>query len=127
MSIRMFDVTVRGYPPHPISARSRGKALYQCFLLLGECWPDLKFGAFLKIATARSRATPPADDGYDYIRRNYSVDPKIGHRVRLKDEGPSTGLEGEIIYPGPSTAHVHVVIDGRAHAVLVHPLSVVLL
>lgn len=81
---------------------------------------DCTFKDFLRISTVRA-CPVPKDDGYSYVRRNYGVDPKIGGRVRLINEGSSTGLEGEVLYPGPSTAHVHVLIDGRDHRCIVHP------
>lgn len=122
---RLFEVEVAGFPPATYSALSRSKALYQCYLRFSEPWP-CSFREFL--AKTKCRATTmPADDGYGYVRRTYGVDPRIGQRCRLKNEGPSTGLEGEVVYPGKSTAHVHVVIDGRDFAVNVHPMNIELL
>lgn len=123
---RLYEVTVDGFPGVSYSALSRSKALYQCYLDFSEPWP-CTFREFLAKAACRRVATTPSDDGYGYVRRNYGVDPKIGQRCRLKNEGPSSGLEGEIVYPGRSTAHVHVVIDGRDFPVSVHPMNVELL
>ena len=128
-SWRTYAVTVDGFEqPMTVSARSAGAARYDAWLSVSESWCDLSFRDFLGMVKVRSCPTPSREyDGYGYVRRAYSVDPTIGQRVRLKNEGPSSGLEGVVVYPGPSTAHVHVVIDGRDHAVSVHPLNVELL
>lgn len=123
--MRCYAVTVDNFPPVVYSAETAAKAR-------AEAWRDFtsayecKFKDFLRIS--RVRLCPvPRDDGYEYVRRNYNVSPKVGQRVRLINEGPSTGLEGEVLYPGKSTAHVHVMLDGRKHSSIVHPLSVELL
>ena len=114
-----------GLSGHVYSAKSPGAAraeAWRSFTSAYEC----TFKDFLRIS--RVRAVPvPKSDGYEYVRRNYGVDPKVGGRVRLVNEGPSTGLEGEVVYPGISTAHVHVLIDGRDHISHVHPLSIQLI
>lgn len=126
---RTYAVTVDGFEqPMTVSARSTSAARYDAWLSVSEFWGDLSFRDFLGMAQVRSCAPPSRDkDGYGYVRRAYGVDPTIGQRVRLKNEHTSSGLEGEVVYPGPSTAHVHVVIDGRDHAVSVHPMNVELL
>lgn len=124
---RTFDVTVHGFPAIPYSAPTRGKAIAAAFRDYGVLDDRITFGGFMKIARARVRKESPTPDGYDYVRRAYGVSPCIGQRCRLRDEGPSTGLEGEVVYPGRSTVHVHVVIDGRDYAVMVHPTNVELL
>lgn len=127
---RLFEVTVdmcgRDVPA-TYSALTASKAMYQAFLDYSECW-QCTFQAFLKIAKVRSINPSHVPDGYDYVRRAYGLNPRIGQRCRLKDEGESSGLVGEIVHPGStSTAHVHVVLDGRDYAVCVHPSSVELL
>lgn len=120
---RLFLIEVEGFEAHVTTAPTAGKARWDAFSRLREAYQDVTFREFL----AKSRVTPhhvPADDGYDYVRRNYGVDVRVGQRVRLVNEGSSSGLEGEVLYPGPSTAHVRVALDGRDHASLVHPLSV---
>lgn len=123
MAIRTYEVIIDGFPPVTFSALSPAQArmeAWQCFTHAYEC----TFKDFLKISRVH-RCSVPTDDGYSYVRRQYGVDPQIGARVRLINEGPSTGLEGEIVLPGASSsAHVHVVIDGRKHAVCVHPLNI---
>ncbi len=124
--IRMYEVTVDGFPPVTYSAMSPAKAraeAWRNFSSAYDCTRRLTFKDFLKISKVR-RCGPPANDGYDYVRRNYGINPKIGDRVRLINEGTISGMEGEVVYPDISTAHVHVVIDGRDHAVCVHPMNV---
>lgn len=123
--MRTYSVSVLmpagGYADHTYSAKTPAKARAEAWRDYTSAW-DCTFKEFLKIS--RVRVCPvPADDGYGYVRRNYSVNPKIGSRIRLINEGQSTGLEGEVVYPGPSTAHVHVMLDGRNHVVTVHPLN----
>lgn len=104
------------------SARSAGAARAEAWRSFSSAW-ECTFKDFLRIS--RTRACPvPDDDGYSYVRRYYGVDPKIGERVRLINEGSSTGLEGTVIYPGPYTAHVHVMIDGRKYSSTVHPMNI---
>jgi len=113
------------YCEQTYSAKSPAAARAMAWRDVNSAW-EISFKDFLRIA--RLRACPvPADDGYGYVRRNYGVDPKVGARVRLVNEGSSSGLEGEVIYPGPSTAHVHVMLDGRKHHSIVHPSNVQLI
>lgn len=58
--------------------------------------------------------------GYDYIRRAYSVAPKVGARVRHTE----TGGFGVITRERPSAGHyVQVRFDGRQHPSPCHPLA----
>lgn len=83
------------------------------------------FKEFLGHCRSVRQEVAPSNEGYAYIERYYGKVFRIGDRVRLnKGEGSSAGLEGEVVYPGRSTAHVKVVIDGRDHAVSVHPHGV---
>lgn len=122
--MRTYAVTVTmtsGQHTATYSAKSPASARAEAWRNFTSAF-DCTFRDFLRIS--RVKACPvPVDDGYGYVRRNYGVDPKVGGRVRLVNEGPSTGLEGEIVYPGVSTAHVHVLMDGRDHVVNVHPLN----
>lgn len=120
--MRHYAVTVQGFGPRTYAALSPAAAR-------AEAWRDYtsayecSFREFLERSTVH-RCDAPEDDGYGYVRRAYGVDPKLGERVRLINEGSSTGLEGEICYPGQSTAHVIVLIDGRKHPVAVHPTNI---
>jgi hypothetical protein len=123
--MRTYTVEVSmhsGLSAQTYSAKSPAAARAAAWRDFTSAW-DCTFKDFLRIS--RVRACPvPADDGYAYVRRNYGVDPKVGARCRLVNEGPSTGLEGEVVYPGPSTAHVHVRLDGRDHNSIVHPSNI---
>ncbi len=121
-TICTYAVKVDGFPAVTFSATSPAQARTEAWRHFTGAY-DCTFKDFLRISKVY-RCAVPEDDGYGCVRRHYGVDPKIGGRVRLINEGPSTGLEGEIVYPGQSTAHVHVVIDGRKHAVCVHPLNI---
>lgn len=128
MAWSTYEVAVGSFEPHIYSAPSAGKARAEAWRAYTSAYPDCTFKRFLQISRVK-KCSPPAvtSDGYDYVRRAYGVDPRIGQRARLVNEGPSTGLEGEVIYPGRTTAHVHIVIDGRDFAVSVHPMSIDLL
>ncbi len=122
---RTFKVEVDGHDPFITSAPSRAKARLGSFDNYRELWPATRFGEFMRIC--RITVCPvPANDGYDYVRRNYGVDPKVGQRAALVNEGPSSGKAGVVIYPGLSTASVHIVLDGDDHPVRVHPMNVAL-
>jgi hypothetical protein len=55
---------------------------------------------------------------YDYVKRTYDVDPKIGARVQHK----VTRRFGKITREKPSAAHyVNVMFDGRGFSLPCHP------
>lgn len=126
--MRTYEVTVTmgsGLHASVYSAKSAAAARAEAWRNFTSAF-DCTFKDFLRISRVRG-CDVPKDDGYGYVRRNYGVDPKVGQRVRLRHEGPSTGLEGEVLYPGRSTAHVHVLLDGRDHRCIVHPDNIELL
>ena len=125
MTWRTYRIHVDGYDPFTTSAKSASAAKYDAWGRFREPYPDVTFLEFLKRTRATSCPPPePPLDGYDYVRRNYDLDVRIGDRVELQDEGSSSGKQGRVIYPGPSTAHVHVILDGEAHSSRVHPFSI---
>ena len=126
MAWRNFEVTIADYPPAVIGAQSRSAARYDAWLRFRDCY-EIKFRDFLRIVRVRG-CEPPAQDGYDYVRRQYGVPVKIGQRVALQHEGPEwNGREGEVVYAGSSTAHVRVLMDGSKHPIIAHPRSIVIL
>jgi hypothetical protein len=52
---------------------------------------------------------------YDYIRRSYGVDGKIGQRVTVN------GKTGVIVRPQGDPSHFQVRFDGQKHTVPCHP------
>lgn len=124
MTWRTFEISVAGFDPFTLSAASRSKARYDAWQRFREPYPDVTFGEFVSRCRVRG-CTVPQPDGYDYVRRNYGVDVRPGQRVRLKNEGPTfNGREGLVIYPGRSTAMIHLVLDGASNSTIVHPLDV---
>lgn len=123
----IFSITVDGFPPYALTARSAAAARYDSFQSYAEC-RSVTFKDFLRICRVK-RAEPPVVDGYDYVRRAYGVDPRIGQTVRLKNEGSRwNGREGVVLYPNKSsTAHVHVAMPDVKHPLIVHPMNVELL
>ncbi|MGU3417694.1 hypothetical protein [Methylobacterium sp. D54C] len=124
--IRLYDVTFRMWGQsytRPVSARSSAAARYRAYL---DADLSMPFSEYLRAASVRLSSDAPADDGYGYIRQAYKVDPRIGQRVTLRNEGKDwEGREGEIVYPGTSRQYVHVMFDDLDNPVVVHPLSVV--
>ncbi|WP_189438709.1 hypothetical protein [Pseudovibrio japonicus] len=120
--MKTYGVTVSGFPEAVYSALTPAKARVQAWYEYTSAF-ECTFKEFLKISTLR-RCDVPEKDGYGYVRRSYGVDPKIGGRVRLINEGSSSGCEGEVAYPGSSTAHVRVLLDGRDSSVWVHPNNI---
>jgi hypothetical protein len=119
---KTYAVTVANFGPTTLAAPSRSKARYDAFTSYRECY-TVSFRDFLAMCSVRA-CPVPAHDGYDYVRRNYDVDPTVGQRVWLINEGSSSGQSGFVVYPGQSTASVHVVIDGRNFPVRVHPTNI---
>lgn len=126
MTWRTFEIRVEGFDPFVLTAPTRSKARYEAWQRFSEPYPDVTFGQFARKCRVVACAAPP-NDGYDYVRRTYGVSPRLGQRARLINEGSSSGMEGQIVYPGRSTASVHMVMDGRSFTTRVHPLNVELL
>lgn len=126
MTWRNYQIAVEGFPPFVAGAVSRGRAMADAFSRYREPYPDITFREFLK-RTRVTACAAPTIDGYAYVRRNYGLNVRLGQRVRLKGEGAISGREGEVVYPGESTAHVVVLLDGEQHPSCVHPHSVDLL
>ncbi len=122
----LYEVTVTAgdyVATSTLSAATRSRAVYQAFLDYSDVW-TISFRDFLSMVRAR-RVSTCAYDGYAYVRRAYGVDPRIGAEVELFDEGDWTGKRGQIVHPGKSTtAYVHVVFHGIAHAMPCHPRSI---
>lgn len=122
---RLYAVTLRT-GPHPydkiLSARSRSQARYLAYLDIADLWSDLPFKKFLYLVDgvrlALIQVPAPLSDGYEYVRRHYGLNIRIGQRVRLK----KSGQQGVVTYPGSaSSQYVYVGIDGYAAPVPVHP------
>jgi len=65
---------------------------------------------------------PQADLPYAYVRRNYSVDPRIGERVRHTELRKDS--LGTIAAEDPSCSHyVMVRFDGKRDALPCHPTA----
>ncbi len=52
---------------------------------------------------------------YDYIRRSYGVDPRVGQRITMD------GKPGVIVRPQGDPQYLRVRFDGQKHASNVHP------
>lgn len=52
---------------------------------------------------------------YDYIRRTYGVDPKVGQRITMG------GRPGVIVRPRGDPQYLRVRFDGQTHVSNVHP------
>lgn len=122
MRLATYAVKVEGFDEKTYSALSAAQARAECWRDYTSAF-DISFKDFLKISRVRKSSVPPRD-GYDYVRRAYGIDPKIRQRVRLVDEGSYTGREGEVAFPGETTAHVHVLLDGEKNVSHVHPNSI---
>lgn len=123
----LFEVTVEGYDPFTVSARNRGAALYNKWIDFSDVWPDCTFRHWLNLARVRRSSHAIGPDPYDYVRRNYDRDIRHGTRVTITGEGRDLeGRAGTVVHPGrTSTAYAHVVLDGDDHAIIIHPLSVI--
>jgi hypothetical protein len=122
----LFEVSFNG-GSRTIAARSRSAAMYSSYLDLSDVW-NLTFRSWIEMARVRRIRTAPLGDPYEYVRRTYDRDLMHGTRVTITGEGRDLeGRAGTVIHSGrDSTAYAHVVLDGTDYAVIVHPLSVVI-
>ena len=122
--INHYDVTIdfNGQAvTHTYVAATPGKARASAWSAYLSAY-DISFKDFLKTVRSVRKQDRPRSDGYDYVARAYGKRFMVGDRVRYNEgEGRLAGTEGVVVYPGQSTAHVHVVTDERDFAVIVHP------
>lgn len=120
---RTWSVKFGDYEPSVVAAPSRAAARYSSFLNVSDAI-SITFGEFVRRTTVRPCPTP-GEDGYAYVRSTYGVEVRPGYRVELCREGAGLdGRQGEVVYPGCSTAHVHVILDGERYISRVHPRSI---
>lgn len=119
-----FEVSVDGYAPYVTTGRTQGKAYYSAYQAYAEC-RRVSFHDWLCISRIRRLdGGLPAwmDDGYDYVRAYYGVEPRIGERRILVSEGTSSGRAVTVLYPNRSTTSMlHVAYEGDGRSMLVHP------
>ena len=121
----IFQVEVYPFEPFLYTAPTRDKARWRAWEAFSGVYHSETFAGWLaRGVTVRRLEKPPAEDGYDYVRAYYGVSPRIGERMRLVNEGSSSGREVTVVYPGKSTASIHCVYDGQDRAMLVHPSDV---
>lgn len=125
--VRLYAVSVRWADGKDVvstvSARSRGAARMDVWR--GDVYGHMPFPDFRRISTVRVLSKPLAIDGYEYVRRYYEVEVRTGQRVTVRDCGGSLdGKLGTVVYPGSSTAHVHILFDHYRHSVQAHPFDV---
>jgi hypothetical protein len=121
----IFEVRVDGRDPFLCTAPSRDKACYQMFQAYREHYPRCTFGEWLRMARFVRLQQPPVVDGYAGVRQRYGVDPRIGERRALVDEGPNTGRLVRVIFPGLHTSMIHCHYEGCDRPMVVHPLNAV--
>lgn len=124
MGLRLYSVELRGLGAcTPVNARSPSAAKAEVWR--SDVFCDMTFVAFLTHYRPKVRlAAVPAPDGYDYVRRAYGLDVTVGQRVLVNDGPGLKDAPGTVLYPGRSTAHVIVALDGWKHPACVHPNSV---
>ena len=124
MTLRLYSVELQGLGAcSPVNARSPAAAKAEVWR--SDVFRDMTFGDFLTHYRPKVRlAAVPAPDGYDYVRRAYGLDVKVGQRVLVNDGPGLRDALGTVLYPGRSTAHVIVALDGWAQPARVHPSSV---
>lgn len=126
---RLYDVTVwmggRGDPESShtevYSARTPVEARYQAWLDFSDVFSGVKFREFLSISEVRVSAEPLRSDGYEYIRKAYGVDPRVGQRVEFGRPGEEP-KRGTILYPSAtSSAYLIIGLDGKRGRYPFHP------
>jgi hypothetical protein len=124
MTWPFYSIAVQGFAALIYQAETRGQALSLALRDYRNCDHGMTHEGFKRIASAR-KVSAPADDLYGGVRRQYDVDPKIGQRITLKNEGPGfNGRCGTVLYPNGHTSSIHVLVDGMREPLRVHPLNV---
>lgn len=117
MQLKPYAIHVATHhEPVIVTAPTRGNAYYQAYLRYREV-AKMQLPDFLAASRIEELPTLPGADGYDYIRETYRIDVRIGQRCRIE------GMEGVVVYPGPTANHLHVLPDGGQAPVPVHPLD----
>ena len=123
MTLQLYEVTVPGYGSAHFYAESPAAAKAAAYH--NDAFSHLTFCDFLKLEPSARLSAVPTPDGYDYVRRRYELDIRVGDRVRIKNEGPRwNGREGVVLYPGPHTAHVRALMDEAGYPSWIHPRSI---
>lgn len=121
---QFYEVSVAGLPPEIFEGPSRDKVRWRAYAMFAEHY-DMPFARWLRV-TVMQRIPAPPDDGYSYIREHYGLSPQIGGRMVLVDEGPNSGREVIVNWPGPQsrTSMIHAHYPGEMRSMVVHPLNV---
>lgn len=119
-----YEASVHGYGSAYFWGETAGQARAEAWRAF-QCACECSFKEFLKKSYIAKVELPPRM-GYAYVRRVYGVDAQAGMKATLRNEGTWDGTIGEIVYPGESTAHVHVKVEDVKHPLIVHPDNVVL-
>lgn len=120
----IFEVAVDGYTPEIFTARTRSKATWRAYSAFREMRPSTSFADWIARTRIRKLTRLPLDDdGYDNVRAQYGVNPTIGERRVLVNEGPNDGREVVVLYPGRHTCMIHCAYLGHDRPMIVHPLN----
>lgn len=124
----VFEIEVYGYAPEVFTAATRSKAVWRAYDAFRSI-STRSFGEFLFDVRVRlvdpDRASRLAADGYENVRAQYGVHPVLGERRLLINEGPQSGREVTVLYPGRHTSMIHCVYVGEARPMIVHPMNAV--
>lgn len=120
----ILEASVDGYAPELFTAPTRDKARWRAYRAFAE-GRRCTFAEFIARTSTRLLREPPTPDGYDNVRDQYGVDPRVGERRRLVNEGPNSGRVVVVIYPGRHTSMIHCHYEGDDRAMIVHPLNAV--
>lgn len=121
----IFEVRVDGYTPIVYTGRTQAKAYYRAYQDYSEHY-RCSFWEWLTRSSIRRLDRPPTCDGYDGVRDQYGVDPTIGERRVLINEGRNNGRGVVVLYPNRThTSMIHCAYDGEDRAMIVHPRNAV--
>lgn len=129
----IFRVQVYGYELHAehFTAATKSAANWAAFSAWREFRQGWSFHDWL-VEASISRLTPSEverllrlGDGYQYVRSAYGVSPKIGGVYALRNEGPNSGREVVVDWPGLHTSMIRCHYLGERRPMIVHPLNIV--
>jgi hypothetical protein len=120
---KLYSVSVSGFGREIIHALSKQAAVRearQC-----EAFRAMTMTQFSQIATVYRITEPLADDGYEYIRKQFGIEVRIHRRCWVKDtRSPHYGKIGNVLYAGRSTSRVRVAFEGQDKPLNFHPLEI---
>ena len=120
---KLYSVSIPGFGREIVHALSKQAALREARNCEAFC--SMTLTQFRQIAIAYLIREPLAEDGYEYIRRQYGVEVRVHRRCWVKDtKSPHYGKIGSVLYAGRSANRVRIVVEGNDNPLHFHPTEI---